>query len=151
MNTGRLLGIDHGIKRVGLAVSDFTWRVARELMVLKRKSREEDFTRLRHIVVEQKIVAFVVGLPQNLEATEGKHTQADTVRLWATRLMDAIPEVPIVFWDEQLSSIEAKELAEQKKRHYRDPIDDLAARIILQRYMDALCDGSASSPLHSCE
>ncbi|MBC7812519.1 MAG: Holliday junction resolvase RuvX, partial [Burkholderiales bacterium] len=58
---GRLLSIDHGLKRIGLAVSDETGLIARELVILKRKSNAEDFRRLNNIAAEQRVVAFVVG------------------------------------------------------------------------------------------
>lgn len=144
MIRGRLLGIDHGIKRIGLAVCDASWLVARELTVLERKSKRADFARINQIAAEQEVVAFVVGLPSDLDAPEGVHTQADTVRLWVERLQ-ATTSLPIVLWDETLSSEDAKELARDLRRKYDAPIDDLAARLILQSYIDAVQDGLASS------
>jgi len=144
--SGKLVGIDHGIKRIGLATSDFSWLVAKELLILKRKSRQEDFDRLNHIASEQHALAFVVGLPSNVDREDSDHTQADTVKLWVERFSKTT-QLPIVFWDEQLTSYDARILAKQKKRKARDPIDDLAARLILQSYMDALRDGLATFPL----
>jgi len=60
---GRLIGIDHGLKRIGLAVSDLSWLVARELSILNRRSKAEDFERINRIAAEQKAIAFVVGMP----------------------------------------------------------------------------------------
>ncbi len=145
MNSGRLLGIDHGLKRIGLAVSDFSWLVARELAVIKRQSKAEDFARITHIIGEQKVAAIIVGLPTNYEAAPGTHTQADTVRLWVERLQEFTP-LPIVLWDEQLSSEDAKALARQQRRKPTQAIDDLAARVILQSYLDALRDNLAAPP-----
>lgn len=139
MSSGKLLGIDHGIKRIGLAVSDSSRLVARELTIINRKSRQEDFDRLNHIAAEQHVVGIVVGLPVNLDAPPDVHTQADTVRLWVERYK-ATTSLPIVLWDEQLTSEDAQELARQKRRKPTDPIDDLAARIILQSYLNALRD-----------
>lgn len=145
---GRLIGIDHGIKRIGVAVSDTAWLTARELLILKRRSRQEDFDRLNHIAREQGAVAFVVGLPHHEPAHPGAHTQADTVRLWAERFA-ATTDLPIVFWDEQLTSHDAEEIARRNRRKTGQPIDDLAARVILQSYLDALRDGLAPLPLRS--
>jgi putative Holliday junction resolvase len=142
MNAGKLLGIDHGVKRIGLAVCDESRLVARELMVIKRKSKQEDFALLKRIAEEQNVVGIVVGLPSNFDMPSGVYTQEDTVRLWTERF-SATTDLPIAFWDEQLSSEDAKALARQKKRKLTDPIDDLAARIILQSYLDALKDGIA--------
>ncbi len=143
---GRLIGIDHGLKRIGLAVSDLSWLVARELSILNRRSKAEDFERINRIAAEQKAVAFVVGMPYNADMPEGVHQQADTVKLWAERLAQTT-DLPIAFWDEQLTSVDAAALARQKRRKPSDPIDDLAARLMLQSYLDALRDGLAPAPI----
>lgn len=143
--SGRLIGIDHGVKRIGVAVCDPTWTIARELTIIQRKSRGEDFARLNQIAREQEAVGFVVGLPLNLDAQPGAHTQADTVRLWVERFQETTP-LPIILWDEQMTSADAQELSKQKGRRYDAPIDDLAARVILQSYLDALRDGLTQPP-----
>ena len=143
---GRLLCIDHGIKRLGLAICDESRLVARELMVINRASKKEDFERLQAIITQEGVSAVLVGLPVDFSKPEGEHTQADTVRLWAERFAEVI-DLPLTFWDEQDSSEEAKELPQARKRKLTDPIDDLAARVILQRYLDALRDGLVTDPL----
>jgi putative holliday junction resolvase len=140
---GRLLGIDHGLARIGLAVSDASQLVARELAIINRKSRQEDFEQINRIAQERRVVGIVVGLPFNPDTLPGDHTQADTVRLWVERF-SATTLLPIVLWDEQLTSTDAQELSRQKGRKARDRIDDLAARVILQSYLDAVRDGLAS-------
>lgn len=138
--SGRLLGIDHGLQRIGLAASDASQMIARELTILQRKSKAEDFARIKNIVSQEKILGIVLGMPYNDSIEEGVHQQADTVRTWAARLAEAI-SLPILLWDEQYSSVDAVELSKQKRRKPRDPIDDLAARVVLQRYLDARRDG----------
>ncbi len=145
MSAGKLLGIDHGIKRIGVAVCDASQLVARELTIINRKSKIEDFARLNHIAAEQNVIGIIVGLPSDLDAPPDIHTQADTVRLWVERYKETTA-LPIVFWDEQLTSVDAQEIARQKRRKVTDPIDDLAARLILQSYLDALRDGLAVPP-----
>ena len=142
---GRLIGIDHGIKRIGVAVSDALGISARELTIIHRTSRAEDFAKLNEIAKEQNAVAFVVGIPTNPNAPDDVHTQADTVRLWIERFQKTA-KLPIVQYSEYLTSSEARELAILQKRKPQDPIDDLAARIILQSYLDALSYGSATLP-----
>jgi putative Holliday junction resolvase len=142
--TGRLIGIDHGIKRIGVAISDASGMVARELCILQRKSKPEDFARLNQIASEEHAIGFVIGIPHN-EAPEGVHTQADTVRLWLSRFQETTP-LPIIEWDEQLTSEDAKMLAKQQRRKFDAHIDDLAARVILQSYLDAVHDGLATFP-----
>lgn len=144
-HSGRLLGIDHGMKRIGLAVSDLAWLTARELTVIKRASKTEDFAKIRQIAGEQGAVALIVGLPVNLDAPEGAYTQADRVRTWVERLAEAVP-LPVVLWDEQLTSLDAAEIAQRQRRRRDAPLDDLAARVMLQSYLDALRDGLAQPP-----
>ncbi|MBZ0301928.1 MAG: Holliday junction resolvase RuvX [Anaerolineae bacterium] len=141
----RFLGIDHGTKRIGLAVSDASGLIARELTILKRASKTEDFARLGQIIRQEHIEAIIVGAPTNYEAHPGQYSQADTVKNWVALLAETTP-LPIVLWDEQLSSADARELARSKRRKPTDPIDDLAARVILQSYLDALRDGLADLP-----
>lgn len=145
MINSRLLGIDHGIQRIGLAVSDPTGLIARELQIIHRKSRAEDFTAINTIAAEHQAIALIVGLPTNYDAPAGAYTQADTVRLWVERL-SATTDLPIILWDEQLTSEDARELAKQQRRKPTDPIDDLAARLILQSYLDAVRAGLADPP-----
>ncbi|MGB7338162.1 MAG: Holliday junction resolvase RuvX [Phototrophicaceae bacterium] len=141
---GRLLGIDHGLARIGLAVSDALGITATELRVINRTSKAADFALLNQIIAEEGVVAIVVGMPNN-EAPEGVHTQADTVRLWIERFKQTTT-LPIIEWDEQLSSIDATEIAKRQGRGVRDAIDDLAARVILQSYINAVHDGLATPP-----
>lgn len=142
---GRLLGIDHGLKRIGLAVSDPSGLVARELAIIKRTSKAADFTLLHDYANKQGVIGFVVGLPSNLDLPEGVRSQAKTVQRWVEQFRETTA-LPIVLWDEQMSSVDAQELSRQKRRHVRDPIDDLAARLILQSYLDAVRDGLAAPP-----
>lgn len=144
---GRLLGIDHGLARIGVAVSDALGITATELQVVKRKSKAEDFVVLNLIAKRENVVAIIVGIPHH-EADEGVHTQADTVRTWIQRFQ-VTTRLPIIEWDEQLTSIDAKEIAIRHGRGMREPIDDLAARVILQSYINAVSDGLATPPPRS--
>lgn len=141
----RLLGIDHGLKRIGLAVSDASGLVARELAIINRTTNQEDFERINQFAREQHVVAIVVGLPFNDQAEPGEYTQADTVRRWVERFQ-ATASLPIILWDEQLTSQDARELSIRQRRKMRDPIDDLAARVMLQSYLDAVKTGLAQPP-----
>lgn len=145
-----LLGIDHGIKRIGLAVSDRSWLVARELQVIHRTTRAADFEKINAIIAQHGICAVIIGMPSDEFRAEGEHTQADTVRLWVERFRETMT-LPVVYWDEQMSSEEAKSLARRARRRPSDAIDDLAARVILQSYLDALRDGLAPHPLKPSE
>lgn len=147
---GRLIGIDHGLARIGVAVSDRAALTARELVVVHRKSKREDFARLEKIVAEQQAVAFVVGIPSDYDDPDGVYTQAQRVQTWVEHLRTSI-SLPIILWDEQLTSVDAREIAKRLKRAPRDPIDDLAARVMLQSYLDALRDNLAEVPAEILE
>lgn len=142
---GRLIGIDHGIKRIGLAVSDAMGITSRELTVIHRTTRTDDFTKINQIAEQERAVGFVIGIPHNPNAPDNVHTQADTVRLWIERFRTTT-SLPIATVSEYLTSEEARQLSIQQKRKPSDPIDDLAARIILQTYLDSLSYGSTTFP-----
>jgi putative Holliday junction resolvase len=143
MTSGKLLGIDHGLVRIGLAVSDATRMVARELTVLKRTSNREDFARINQIAGEHLVVGIVVGIPFDADHTEtGRDTQAATVKRWVERFAQTT-SLPIVLWDENLTSVDAQKIARRRHRKVREPVDDLAARVMLQSYLDAARDGLA--------
>lgn len=140
--SGKLLGIDHGSKRIGVAVSDSSGMIARELAIINRTSNREDFEKLQRLASEQKVVGIVIGVP---EIRPGEHTHGEVVLRWLERFKPTTT-LPIVQWDEQLSSVDAREISIQKGRKARDPIDDLAARVILQSFLDAVRDGLAAWP-----
>jgi putative Holliday junction resolvase len=139
------MAIDHGLKRIGLAVSDESGLVAREIAIINRTSNAQDFARINHIAAEYGAAAFIVGLPDSSHAGTGVYTQADTVKNWVKRFRQTTT-LPIRLWEENLTSADAREIAVRQKRKPRDPIDDLAARVILQSYLDALRDGLAELP-----
>ncbi len=142
---GRLIGVDYGEKRIGLALSDALGISARELAILNSRGAAQDFAAIDEIAKREKAVGIVVGLPHNPNAPAGIRTQADTVRAWIDLMRQHI-DLPIAEVSEYLSSSEARQLARELKRDQRDPIDDLAARIILQSYLDALSYDSTAFP-----
>ena len=131
-----LLSLDIGEKRIGLAVSDETGTLARPLFALARASKQQDFTQIAALRDEYHIVRIVAGLPKTLRNEEGP--QARRVRRYADELAAAIG-IPLEFWDERFSSIEAQERMTAASRQQRDrgAIDAAAAAIILQEYLDA--------------
>ncbi len=141
----KLLAIDHGERRLGLAICDSSGLVARELTVLDRRSRGEDFSLIRELAAREGAEALLVGLPLNDASASRERERCAIVRRWARRLARAT-DLPVTLWDEQLSSVEAQDLARARKRGPREAIDDLAARVILQSYLDALRDGLAGEP-----
>ncbi len=138
MNTplrGRLLGIDHGSKVIGLAVCDANWIAARPLQLLVRKTRAADFAEINKIIQQQEVVAVIVGLP-DLPADIVATSQASTVQRWASRLAAAL-NVPVYLWEEGFSTDEAQQLAAETGGRLPDRIDDRAAAVILQSFIDS--------------
>ncbi|MGV2437165.1 MAG UNVERIFIED_CONTAM: Holliday junction resolvase RuvX [Anaerolineae bacterium] len=135
---GRLIGIDHGLRRIGVAVSDALGISARPLTIIKYDSPEASYRALQLILTQQQAVGMVIGLPYN----ESNLQQMHHVKAWTNGLQAYVTQ-PSLFWDEQLTSQDATEIAKQLKRKKEDPIDDLAAMLILQSYLNALQDGLA--------
>ena len=139
---GKLMGIDHGLARIGVAVSDPLGITARELAIVINTTDAAVFDELRQLAQANNVVGLVVGYPSN---AGGSSEQADVVGVWAAALKAHVG-LPLRLWDEQLSSADAREIARQQKRDSRAPVDDLAARVILQSYINALADGLAQPP-----
>ncbi|MDO9556754.1 MAG: Holliday junction resolvase RuvX [Coriobacteriia bacterium] len=133
----RHLGLDIGDARVGVAVSDPTGRVATPLDVLDARGLLGDVGPLRRLVEEYGPGVMVVGLPLSLSGEEGPQARAvrETVERYAKTL-----DIPVRYWDERLSSAEARRIMTSSgvsDRKKRGTLDKLAAALILQSYLDA--------------
>jgi putative Holliday junction resolvase len=132
----RTMGLDVGTHTIGVAISDELGITAQGLKTLRRKSMEEDFKEIATIIGQFEIENIVVGLPKNMNGTLGK--QAEIVLKWIKILIDKIP-VPVVTWDERLSTVEATKVlleADLSRRKRKKVIDKVAAVLILQGYLD---------------
>jgi putative Holliday junction resolvase len=136
---GRLLGIDHGNVYIGLATCDRSGLIATPHSVLERQSKKEDFAKINQLIEAEEIAGIVLGLPPRPPDFEG-YSQQDTVRLWASRLNQAV-EVSICFWDEGLSSADAAQLLAETGQTRPERIDAHAAAFILQSFLDAIREG----------
>jgi putative Holliday junction resolvase len=137
----RVLALDVGERRVGIAISDPTGALARPLQALVRSSREEDFAAVAAIVAEYDVELVVVGRPLSLDGTEGP--QARRIAGYADGLADYLP-MQVVLWDERFTTAEAEEIlrqsrSEKKRRRARTSgeLDTIAAAVILQSYLDS--------------
>jgi putative Holliday junction resolvase len=132
----RIMGFDVGSFTIGIAISDELGITAQGLKTLKRRSMEDDLKEITTIIDQFKIEKIVVGLPKNMDGTLGK--QAEFVLKWIKVLMDKI-QVPVVTWDERLSTVGASKVlleADLSRRKRKKVIDKLAAVLILQGYLD---------------
>ena len=136
----RVLALDVGERRVGIAIGDPTGTVARPLQALVRGSREEDFAAITALVAEHDVGLVVVGQPLSLDGTEGP--QARRVARYAEALAAMLP-VPVVAWDERFTTVAAEDILRQNRRQKkrqartRGEVDSIAAAVILQGYLDS--------------
>jgi len=137
--TGRLLGVDYGTRRVGLAVCDPERRIASPLATLERTDARRDADALRKIVADEQVMAVVVGLPVHTDGREGaKAKEARAFGAW----LKTVVSRPVCFWDERFTTAQAESalwsagLTHQRRKVRRDRV---AAQILLQSYLDAGC------------
>jgi putative Holliday junction resolvase len=134
----RLIGIDAGTKTLGLALSDVGRSIASPLETIKRSKFSTDAARLLELCREHQIAGIVLGLPINLDGTEGPRAQS--TRAFA-RNLNKLASLPILLWDERLTTAEAERMlidADQSRRRRAEVIDKLAATIILQNALDRM-------------
>ncbi|MFC3693622.1 Holliday junction resolvase RuvX [Chenggangzhangella methanolivorans] len=135
---GALAGLDLGTKTIGVAVSDPARRVASPLETVMRKKFTPDVTRMLEIAASRKVAGLVLGLPVNMDGTEGPRAQA--TRAFARNLAP-LTELPIAFWDERMSTaaVERMLISFDTSRKRRDEVvDKLAAAYILQGALDRM-------------
>ncbi len=137
----RLLGLDLGEKTIGLAISDRNHRVASPLETLRRAKFTQDAAALAAICAERRVGGLVLGLPVNMDGSEGPRCQS--VRQFARNLETVAGfELPIGFWDERLSTAAVERLlvdeADMSRRRRAQVVDKMAAAYILQGALDAL-------------
>lgn len=134
----RLMGLDLGTKTIGIAVSDAGLSLASPRPVIKRKKFTLDVAQLNNIISAEDIGGLVLGLPLNMDGSEGPRAQA--TRAFVRNLKGKI-ELPIAFWDERLSTVAAeRSLLEQdvSRAKRAERIDSAAASFILQGALDRL-------------
>jgi putative Holliday junction resolvase len=147
---GKLLALDVGLARIGVAVCDGLQLTVRPLAVVHRRSRNEDFAALAQLAQQETVQAVICGLPLNMDGSEGP--QAQTTRKWAGRLAPALrallgQPLPVIFWDERLTTAAAKELlaAHGSSLPGERGEDAVAAAVLLQSYLDATRRGESLS------
>lgn len=131
----RILALDLGDKRIGVALSDPTGTVARPLTVIRRSSRQADFEKIIDIVNTHEVNLLIIGLPVLLSGDEG--SRATWTRDYSRELKELLA-IEVILWDESFTTADAQALIrEQGKdpRRYRNRIDAVAAAFILQSYL----------------
>ena len=132
----RILAIDYGEKRIGLAISDPLGITAQSLPTLKVTQIPDVFSEIENLVKEKDISAIVLGLPKNMNGTMGQ--EGKKVMEFGEKLARRV-EIKVEFWDERLSSVEShKALREEKRKikQKKELVDRISASLILQGYLD---------------
>jgi putative Holliday junction resolvase len=133
-----ILGLDVGTKTIGLAISDLTRFIASPMYTLRRTKFTADAAALLALVAEREARGFIIGLPVNLNGTEGPRAQS--CRAFA-RNLGALTPLPIAFWDERLSTAAAERVlleADASRKRRAEVIDAVAAGFILQGALDRM-------------
>ena len=140
----RCLGLDVGDRRIGVAVSDPLGWTASPLPTVERVSWKKDLARVRSLLEEHRVELVVVGLPIRMDGTAGERAERT---LEFVRRLQATTRVPVVTWDERLSTREAERRmveADVRRERRREVIDGIAASLILQGYLDSRNAGEGS-------
>lgn len=135
---GAIAGLDLGTVTIGVAVSDLMKSVASPLETIKRKKFGVDAARLLEITDARQIKGLVLGLPRNMDGSEGPRCQA--TRAFA-RNLERLTDLPITYWDERLSTVAAERAlleADTSRKRRAEVIDHVAAAYILQGLLDRL-------------
>ncbi len=132
------MGLDLGTKTIGIAVSDSRLTIATARETLKRKKFTLDAQALLEMAEKEEVFAFVLGLPLNMDGSEGPRAQATKAFV---RNLQPLTDLPIVLWDERLSTVAAERAmieADMSRQKRSEKIDSVAAAFILQGALDRL-------------
>jgi putative Holliday junction resolvase len=135
--SGRVLGLDVGARRIGIAVSDPLGITAQGLETLQRRNKRHDLAALERVIREYAVQAIVVGLPLRMSGAEG--TQSEKMQVFAEELRKRF-RLPVHLWDERLTSAEANRLLRETELSIEKrakAVDRMAAVLILQGWMEA--------------
>ncbi len=137
----RILALDHGTKRIGVAVSDELKMIAMPLEYIPAEPFSGVLDRLRVLVREKEVEQIVVGMPRNMDGSYGE--AAAKVREFVTVLREAIP-LPLRTWDERLTSSQANRVLVEggvRRQDRKEKVDAMAAALLLQGYLDSISMG----------
>ncbi len=136
--TMKILGLDIGEKRIGIAISDELGYTAQGMRVLNRSCLEDDLEVIKDLIAVERVTEIVVGLPKNMDGSLGE--SAEKVLFFAKKIEEFV-SVPVILWDERWTTAEATRLlveADLSRAKRRKVVDKLAAVLILQGYLDSL-------------
>lgn len=141
----RILGLDVGSKRIGVALSDELFMMAHGGQTIERRDLEKDLATLRDIIIKENVGEIVIGLPLNMNGTESNQTR-DVIG-FMEKVKSAV-DIPVKAWDERLTSVQADNIlleADMSRAKRRKLSDKVAAQLILQSYLDARKKGEKNA------
>ena len=131
----RVMGVDYGDARTGIAVSDLLCSIVGSTTVIHSRNKEKTITQIKEMVEKMDIGEIVVGLPKNMNGTEGP--RAELCREFA-HLLEEATGLPVKLWDERRTTVEAHNILSQHNYHgkkRKDTVDAVAASLILEGYL----------------
>ncbi len=137
----RLLGLDYGSKVIGVALSDPGLRIASPIASIVRTKFSADAALLAGLIQKHDVGGLVVGLPRNMDGTQGGSAQAARAFIRQAMQKGLVPDLPVVFWDERLSTAAIERLlisGDMSRKRRGEVIDKMAAAYILQGALDSL-------------
>lgn len=135
----RIMGLDFGSKTVGVAVSDSLLLTAQGLEIIRRKEENklrQTLARIEELIVEYEVEEIVLGLPKNMNASEG--VRVELTNEFKDKL-ERRTGLPVVMWDERLTTVAADKIMMEsgiRREHRKEYVDKIAATLILQGYLD---------------
>ena len=146
-----ILGLDIGDARTGVAISDELGIGAHPLCTIQRRSRKAVLAELQALVTTHKVERIVVGLPLQLDGETGP--QARKIKQFADKLGQQV-NLPIIFWDESFTTVEAAQIlrgTKKRRKKRKQVIDQVAAVLILEGYLDELRNSRRKGQVDKCE
>jgi putative Holliday junction resolvase len=131
----RIMGVDYGDARTGIAVSDLLCSIVGSTTVIHSRNKEKTIAQIREMVEKMDVGEIVLGLPKNMNGTEGP--RAELCREFA-RLLEEATGLPVHLWDERRTTVEAHNILSQHNYHgkkRKDTVDAVAASLILEGYL----------------
>lgn len=138
----RMMGIDYGDARTGIAISDLLCSIVGTTTVIHSRNADKTLEQIRQLVVENDIGKIAMGLPKNMDGSEG--ARAQLCREFAGRI-EAATGIPVALWDERRTTVEAHNILSEHNYHgkkRKNTVDAVAASLILEGYM-AFCSRQA--------
>ena len=131
----KIMGIDYGDSRTGIAISDLLCSIVGSTTVIHSKGREKTLAEIKRLAAENQVGQIVMGLPKNMNGTEGP--RAELCREFAA-LVEEATGLPVTLWDERRTTVEAHNILSQHNYHgkkRKDTVDAVAAALILEGYL----------------